>query len=215
VSTAGASSFATASSAEMLHLVRHGQSTANSEGRLAGQLEFPLTDLGRAQARAAAVLLGTVVEVRSSSLSRARETAALLVPHVEATIDDRFIELDYGEADGAINAELPASFWAAWVSDLDFAPPGGESLRSCSTRVRVGLEELFGTPGEGARRRDGDVVVVSHVSPIKAAVAWALGADDAVVWRMHLSNASVTTIGWRGTTPVVHRYNHIAEGAPS
>jgi probable phosphoglycerate mutase len=199
----------------MLHLVRHGQSTANSEGRLAGQLEFPLTDLGRAQARAAAVLLGTVVEVRSSSLSRARETAALLVPHVEATIDDRFIELDYGEADGAINAELPASFWAAWVSDLDFAPPGGESLRSCSTRVRVGLEELFGTPGEGARRRDGDVVVVSHVSPIKAAVAWALGADDAVVWRMHLSNASVTTIGWRGTTPVVHRYNHIAEGAPS
>jgi len=199
----------------MLHLVRHGQSTANSEGRLAGQLEFPLTDLGRTQARVAAALLGPVVEVRSSSLSRARETAALLVPEIEATIDDRFIELDYGEADGAINAELPVSFWAAWVSDLDFAPPGGESLRSCSTRVRAGLEELFGTPGEGARRRDGDVVVVSHVSPIKAAVAWALGTDDAVVWRMHLSNASVTTIGWRGATPVLHRYNHIAEGAPS
>lgn len=191
----------------MLHLVRHGQSTANVEGRLAGRLDVDLTTEGQRQAVAAGALLEHVVEVRSSSLRRARQTAALLVPDLAATVDDRFIELDYGIADGQRNADLPASFWASWVADLDFAPEGGESLAALSVRVRDGLEDLFAEPDAGARRRDGDVVVVSHVSPIKAAVAWALGVDDAVVWRMHLHNASITTIGWRGSTPVLHAYN--------
>ena len=44
-------------------------------------------------------------------------------------------------------------------------------------------EELFESDGEGARAESA-VVVVSHVSPIKAAVAWALGSDDAVAWRL-------------------------------
>lgn len=55
--------------------------------------------------------------------------------------------------------------------------------------------------------RLGDAVVVSHVSPIKAAVAWALGAPDEVVWRMHLSTGSLTTIGWGHGGPVLHGYN--------
>ena len=79
-------------------------------------------------------------------------------------------------------------------------------------------EELFAVDGAGARRTDGDVVVVSHVSPIKAAVAWALGTVD-LYWRLHLRTASVTRIGWNRDTPILHGYNEVAlaprhDGAP-
>ena len=66
--------------------------------------------------------------------------------------------------------------------------------------------ELFARPGSGARA-DGDVVVVSHVSPIKAAVAWALGAGDDVAWRLHLSTASLTRVAWGVDGPVLHSFN--------
>ena len=56
--------------------------------------------------------------------------------------------------------------------------------------------------GAGARRTDGDVVVVSHVTPIKAAVAWALGTTD-LYWRLHLRTASVTRIGWSREAPIL------------
>ena len=56
---------------------------------------------------------------------------------------------------------------------------------------------------------NGDVVVVSHVSPIKAAVAWALGTVD-LYWRLHLRTASVTRIGWNRDAPILHGFNEVA-----
>jgi len=50
-------------------------------------------------------------------------------------------------------------------------------------------------------------VVVSHVGPIKAAVAWALGADASLTMRLRLSTGSVTTIEWRDGAPVLSAYN--------
>jgi broad specificity phosphatase PhoE len=79
--------------------------------------------------------------------------------------------------------------------------------------VRGACAELFSADGEGARG-EGDVVVVSHVSPIKAAVAWALGSDDALALRLYLSTASMTVIGWGAGAPVLRRYNITAEPAP-
>ena len=54
---------------------------------------------------------------------------------------------------------------------------------------------------------DTDVVVVTHVSPIKAAAAWALGAVDDVVWRMYCAPASVTEIGTAGAVPSLRSFN--------
>jgi len=53
----------------------------------------------------------------------------------------------------------------------------------------------------------GAVVLVSHVSPIKAAVAWALGVDEAISWRAHLDTASITRVLMRGDRPVLSLYN--------
>ena len=108
---------------------------------------------------------------------------------VAPEVDDRWIELDYGELDGRPLAEVPASTWASWRADVTWSPPGGESLAGLGERVRAACGDLV------ADARDRDVVVVTHVSPIKAAVAWALGVGDEVAWRMWVGPASITRIG--------------------
>jgi probable phosphoglycerate mutase len=54
---------------------------------------------------------------------------------------------------------------------------------------------------------DQDVVIVSHVSPIKAAVAWVLGVDVGISWRMHLQPASITCVGVGRFGPVLRTFN--------
>ncbi len=56
------------------------------------------------------------------------------------------------------------------------------------------------------------MVAVSHVSPIKAAVCWALGVDERATWRMFLDLASVSRIGSRaGGVPYLASYNEITD----
>jgi probable phosphoglycerate mutase len=194
----------------VLILVRHGESVANAQGLLLGRTDAELTDAGRAQARAARALVqGPVVEVRSSPLRRALDTADLLALGPPVTVDERFIEVDYGEFECQPLGGIPAEVWQRWQLDRDFRPEGGETLAEVDRRVALACEALFATEGAGARRTDGDVVVVSHVSPIKAAVAWALGTVD-LYWRLHLRTASVTRIGWNRNAPILHSFNEVA-----
>ena len=76
-------------------------------------------------------------------------------------------------------------------------PAGGESLAALCRRVREACEEL------AAEAAHSDVVVVSHVSPIKAAVTWALGVGDCVAWRMFLGDAAISRIDTRGSQPLL------------
>jgi broad specificity phosphatase PhoE len=103
---------------------------------------------------------------------------------------------------------VPAEVWQRWYTDRHFRPEGGETLAEVDARVIVACRALFAEDGAGARRRDGDVVVVSHVTPIKAAVAWALGTFD-LYWRLHLRTASVTRIGWSRDAPILHSFNEV------
>src|SRR5207302_5960129 len=119
------------------------------------------------QAAAVGRGLQGAARVGSSPLLRARETADAIGGTVE--VDDRWIELDYGIWDGRPLAEVPAELWVRWRADPDFAPEGGESLAALGRRVADACQAL------AEEAADDDVVVVSHVSPIKAAVAWALG----------------------------------------
>jgi broad specificity phosphatase PhoE len=183
----------------VLILVRHGQTLPNLESRLLGRADPPLTALGREQARLMAAAVGPVDRVVSSPLKRAQETAACF--GVAVDVDERWIEIDYGDYDERPLAEVPAELWERWRSDSAFAPPGGESLAAVGARVRAACDELV---AEAAERT---VVVVSHVSPIKAAVAWALGVGDDVAWRLFLGVASVSHIGIGPHGPVLRTYN--------
>lgn len=170
----------------MLILVRHGQTAVNAGGRLQGRVDAPLTALGRRQAQAVASAVPRPALVVTSPLVRARETAACF--GVDVVVDDRWIELDYGEFDDTPIASVPAETWQQWRSDSSFTPPGGESLVDLGMRVRDACGELM------ERAADEDVVVVSHVSPIKAAAAWALGVSDEVSWRMFLDVAAISRV---------------------
>ncbi|HLI73340.1 MAG TPA: histidine phosphatase family protein [Acidimicrobiales bacterium] len=192
----------------MLVLVRHGESEANAAGLLVGRMESPLTERGLVQAHRIGEVVGPVQRVTTSPLGRARQTAAAIGPDARVEVDDRWVEVDYGEFDGTRLGAVPAEVWTRWRADPAYRPPGGESLDELGRRVRPVCEELFAEDGAGARGAD-DVVVVSHVSPIKAAVAWALGVGDEVAWRLYLAPGSITRIGWGAGVPVLHRYNEV------
>ncbi len=194
----------------VLVLARHGQTTANAAGLLLGRGDAPLTELGRRQALALGRALAGVSMVVSSPLGRAVETAEMIGAPV--VVDPRWVEMDYGEYDGRPITEVPAEQWVRWRRDPAYRPPGGESLEEVGERVRAACAEL-------ARRAvEEDVVVLSHVSPIKAAVSWALGADDVAAWRMHLAVASVSRVALGPGGPVLHSFNetaHLDDAVPS
>ncbi|HXQ63115.1 MAG TPA: histidine phosphatase family protein [Acidimicrobiales bacterium] len=190
----------------MLILVRHGESAANAAGALSGRAESPLTENGRSQVASLSALVEGASRLISSPLGRARETAGTLGLGLPIDVDERWTEIDYGELEGVSLTAVPPDVWRRWRSDPSFRPPGGETVAEVGMRVRDACDELFSRPGSGARA-DGDVVVVSHVSPIKAAVAWALGAGDDVAWRLHLSTASLTRVAWGVDGPVLHSFN--------
>ena len=184
-----------------LILVRHGQTDANAAGLLQGHADLPLNERGRSQAAACSTALRATVDagatVVSSPLVRARQTATMIAGHESGVIvDEAWIELDYGSLDRLPTAEVPAATWAQWRADLSFVPGGGESIASLGVRVRAACDRLAEAAGSG------DVIVVSHVSPIKAAVAWAIGVGDETSWRMQLDQASISRIGCatRGTS---------------
>jgi probable phosphoglycerate mutase len=197
----------------MLILVRHGESTGNADGLLLGRMDAPLTERGLSQAKAVGSSVAGATRVISSPLARARDTAEALGTGLRVEIDDRWIEVDYGEFDGRPLGAVPDEVWARWRSDPDYRPPGGESLSEAGSRVRSACEELFATEEEGARGT-GAVVVVSHVSPIKAATCWALGLGDQGAWRLYLATASVTRISWGAGGPVLSRFNETPWSAP-
>lgn len=186
----------------MLILVRHGRTAANRSGLLQGHRDLPLDDLGRAQARACATAITGEVEVIASPLARAVATGRAINPNV--SIDERWIEFDYGEYDGLPIADLPPGTWDSWHGDVDFAPPGGESLIQLDRRVRAACEEVAPIAAER------DIVIVSHVGPIKSAVAWALGVGIDISWRCHLDVASVCRIGFTQRGPMLRSFNDTA-----
>jgi probable phosphoglycerate mutase len=191
----------------VLILVRHGEATGNAQRLLLGRTDSPLTEVGRVQAAAVGARLGRVHRLISSPLRRALDSAEALSLDVPITVDDRWVEVDYGDHEGTAVGDLPAEVWRRWRADPNFRPPGGETLTEVGQRVRQACEELMDEEGKGARAADGDVVVVSHVSPIKAAVAWALGAGDQLAWRLHLSNGSITRIAWGHDLPLLDGFN--------
>lgn len=190
----------------MLILVRHGRTALNAAGLLQGRVDEPLDDIGRLQAVAVAERIGAVDELISSPLLRARQTAdAFGVPYA---VDERWIELAYGIYEGVAHADVPSDAWRHWRADPAYVPEGGESLARLNERVVEVCDEL------AERATQGIVAVVSHVSPIKAAVAWALDAGIEISWRSHLSHASICRIDVRPSGPVLYSFNEVVMPSP-
>ncbi len=186
-------------------LIRHGRSTANADGVLAGRAAgVGLDDVGRAQAAALRLALDgvPVAGAYTSPLQRCRETAALAgFPDAEAV--EALTECGYGAWTGRALAELAAEpAWAeiqARPSTVTF--PDGEAMAEMARRSVAAVADL-------ASRHDGGVVLVfSHGDPIKAILADALavGFDD--FQRLHVNPAGVSVIELTPARPMVLAMN--------
>jgi broad specificity phosphatase PhoE len=170
-------------------LARHGETDANRAGLLLGRADPPLNERGRQQAAALAAALHRDPRpaLFTSPLRRARETADMIgaALGVDVTVEPRLIELDYGEWDERRIADLPPDVVARWRTDPRYAPPGGESLVDLHARVAPLTAEAL------RWSHDQVVLLVSHVSPIKAILLGALDLPDEYAWRLRLDVASL------------------------
>lgn len=173
----------------MLILVRHGRTALNATRCLLGRLDVPLDELGERQAAAlgASPVFADVTRVVASPLGRARQTAEALGRPVE--VDPRWIEIDYGIYDGLPLDDVPSDLFDSWRADVEWTPEGGESMGAMGRRVREACEELW---VDAAKE---DIAVVSHVSPIKAAIGWSMGLANDVNFSLFIDTASVHRVG--------------------
>ncbi|MGA9690106.1 MAG: histidine phosphatase family protein, partial [Pseudonocardiaceae bacterium] len=177
-----------------LLMLRHGQTEHSGQRRYSGRGDLPLTELGQRQAAAAAARLARtdgVAAVVSSPLLRARQTAQPVagVLGVPMTVHDGLIETDFGAWEGLTFAEASArdpELHTRWLTDTSLAPPGGESMDAVHRRVRRVRDQLIAEHGAAT------VIVVSHVTPIKALLRMALDAGPSLLHRLHLDLASLS-----------------------
>ena len=180
-----------------LLLARHGQSVSNAVRRFQGVQDVPLSELGRRQAEALAGAFGRrrIAAVYSSPLQRARHTAELVAAAVQAPLRnvDDLRELSLGEWEGYTVEEVqarPGNPYACWVRDpVGSLPPGGEPLADVQGRVVRALAEI-----ERAHPNGDDVLVVCHGGVISAYLAHCLGLPLSSLWRLTLSNCSITEL---------------------
>jgi ribonuclease H / adenosylcobalamin/alpha-ribazole phosphatase len=175
-------------------LLRHGQTELSAQRRYSGRGNPALTEVGQAQAEAAAEYLGKrggVDAVITSPLQRAYDTAAKAAKALglDVAVDDDLIETDFGTWEGLTfseAAEQDAELHRKWLRDTSITPPGGESFDSVAERVqRVRGRIISEHAGE-------TVLVVSHVTPIKTLLRLALDAGPGILYRLHLDLASLS-----------------------
>lgn len=190
-----------ASNMTLIYLLRHAESAANREGVLAGRLpNIGLSPLGAKQARRLAESLQSlnVSKVYQSPLQRCRETIApfLLLTKKRASIQEDFVEMDYGAWSGRKLSELRReSLWKAIQSRPSKVKfPNGESFLAASKRIKRGLNEI------SRRHPKGSVLVVSHGDPIKIAVQLALGYELDKFQKLVVDPGSITIIDWPSGT---------------
>lgn len=176
-----------------LLLLRHGQTALSVERRYSGRGNPPLTDLGREQAERAAKMLaakGDIAAVVSSPLQRARSTAeaAASALGVGVRVLDGLTETDFGSWEGLTFAEAAQrdpELHSAWLGDPSLPAPGGESFDQVRERIETVRRDLV------ALYPEQNVVVVSHVTPIKTLLQLALGVGPSLLYRLHLDLASL------------------------
>ena len=191
-----------------LLVVRHGRTGHNTTGRIQGQLDVPLDEAGRAQARMVAARLVELAPaaIIASDLSRAADTAAPLAARtgLPVRLDPRLRERSFGQWQGLLNTEVAARFPAQYLQLQAGLPVEGfdvEALDDVAKRTAAAFEDAA---GQGAT-----VVVFGHGGGARygtgALLGWppevlrTLGTLDNCKW-IDLRRDGV--LGWR-----LHGYN--------
>ena len=186
-------------------LLRHGESTGNAQARWQGQSDYPLTERGRAQARALAerwksenVRFDLVI---TSPLVRARETAEIIASALRSKleIDPIWLERDIGEMEGLTIDEVRQKPPPPYVTPYHSIGGDGEGDWELFLRAGKALHELLKRPA-------GSYLIVSHGGMLNqlmhAIVGIAHHADPGGV-RFHFENTSFAQVTY---FPYQHRW---------
>jgi probable phosphomutase (TIGR03848 family) len=195
-----------------LILVRHGRSTANTSGVLAGRTPgVALDDRGAAQAAALPGRLAElpISEVVTSPLQRCEETIRPLLearPDLRAHTEERISECDYGDWSGRKLAELMDEPLMQVVQAHPSAAafPGGESMRAMQTRAAEAVRE-WNARVEAEHGADAVYLMCSHGDIIKSLVADALGLHLDLFQRVSVDPCSITAIRYTRLRPFLVR----------
>lgn len=194
-----------------LHLIRHGESTANAGGDLVGGVDAALTERGRLQAKHLGAFfapgrdwLGPVVFC--STYARAMDTAEIACTEAKYDLrtiqyDARLVEIGRGEFDNRPMAEVLTEVERRKMSlfGMDYRTPGGESMHEVGARMLDWVIETCFDKGP----EEGHVVysVFTHGHATRCLLQKVLGFDPYLTWRLRIDNTSITTLshgvhGW-------------------
>ncbi len=195
--------------AKSLLLIRHGQISANRDGRWHGSTDSQLTWRGKRQARRTSAHLGThgppIHAIYSSPLQRCLQTASAVSAalDVEVQIEQGLREYAIGEWEDMPFKELIAThdFIARATENPNFEPPGGESLNTVATRIVEGLRRI-----NEAHAPDQTVLVVSHGAAMAVALGVLLDGDPGKWVEYQFGNCALTEL-IMGTDAYVNSYN--------
>jgi len=195
-----------------LLLVRHGRTTANTAGVLAGWTPgVGLDEIGREQVAALAARLAEVpmAAVVTSPLQRCQETAAALVAgrsNLPVHVDDAVGEVRYGDWTGqSLKTLTKDPMWKVvqgHPSAAVFPGDGGEGLAAMQARAVAAVRRWNHDLGN-----DAVYVVVSHGDVIKSILTDAVGAHLDQFQRIMVDPASVSIVSYTATRPFVVRVN--------
>jgi probable phosphoglycerate mutase len=177
-----------------IYFIRHGETDWNREGRLQGQQDIPLNDLGRAQAEEAARRLATLVSPHTlpwhvSPLLRTQETAkrsrlSIGMADEGYLLEDRLKELSFGRWEGLTWREVkqsdPAGAARREADKWGMVPPDGESYALLIARLQPWLDTVTE-----------DCVVVAHGGVARGLLHLVAGIDqrvaaDSDIWQGRL-----------------------------
>jgi 2,3-bisphosphoglycerate-dependent phosphoglycerate mutase len=195
-----------------LLLIRHGRTEANANGILAGRTPgVVLDEVGKAATESLANRLAgvKVAQVVSSPLERTRETASILFKEDQSiALEDRFLECDYGDWQGAKLSELAVhELWPIVQQRPDeMIFPNGESMNDMSARASTAAREWDAK----LTSEHGDKVVwvaVSHGDIIKAICADAMGLPLRKFQSLMIEPASISVIHYSDSGSAVSKLN--------
>lgn len=181
-------------------LIRHGETDWSATGRHTSTTDRPLTDTGRAQARALAPALAghRFAAVYSSPRTRARDTAQTAGLDITA-IDDDLVEWDYGRYEGRTTADIHTDHpdWNLWTDGA----PGGETPAQVGARLDRALDRAR------THLTDGDVALVAHGHALRVAGARWIGLAASAGGLLRLDTATISTLGFEHGRPVITTWN--------
>ncbi|AVI40397.1 histidine phosphatase family protein [Bacillus pumilus] len=189
-------------------LVRHGETDWNAAKRIQGRTDIPLNDTGKWQAEQTGLYLKDAHwdVVISSPLTRAKETAHLILKHVDAplVLMDDFIERDYGDAEGMSFEERQKLF-------PNKQYPNMEPLETIQDRMVEGIEKVR------AAYPNQQVLIVAHGAAIHALLT-TLADEHLGLENTRLVNACLNYVEWKDGKWKVLDYNvvsHLTQSSPS